>query len=89
MTWAQYCDGKKWESPLVMRYAVQSIPTTFLIDQRGRIIGRNLVGEQLNRAIASALDTRQQFWTLLAVAVLGLGWLAAGVANFLPRKPRR
>ena len=32
MTWAQYFDGKGWENKLAVRYGIQSIPATFLLD---------------------------------------------------------
>ncbi len=33
--WAQYCDGKGWDSKLVAKYGIQAIPTTFLLDGDG------------------------------------------------------
>jgi len=35
ITWPQHFDGLKWESPLVSRFGIMSIPTLWLIDKRG------------------------------------------------------
>src|SRR6185369_12298477 len=34
MTWPQSFDGMKWESPLVTRFGIMSIPTIWLIDKK-------------------------------------------------------
>jgi len=51
LTWTQVSDLKGWSSAAGIAYTVQSIPTNFLIDPKGRIIARNLRGEQLMRAL--------------------------------------
>jgi thiol-disulfide isomerase/thioredoxin len=55
MPWVQFYDGKYWSNKLVVRYQIQAIPATFLLDGEGRIIGRDLRGPALDRAIAKAL----------------------------------
>lgn len=55
MPWAQYYDGKYWANKLAVRYSIQSIPATFLLDGEGRIIARDLRGPALDAAIAEAL----------------------------------
>ena len=55
MTWAQYFDGKGWQNKLAQTYGIQSIPATFLLDGSGKIIGRDLRGENLEQALAKAL----------------------------------
>lgn len=55
MTWRQYFDGKGWENALAEKYGIQSIPATFLLDGEGKIIGRDLRGEELEAAVAKAL----------------------------------
>jgi len=51
MSWPQMSDCRKWESDPVKFYSVQSIPCTILIDPTGKIIQRNLTGEELATAI--------------------------------------
>lgn len=52
MTWRQIADGKYWDAELAQRFAIQSIPATFLIDgTTGNILGSNLRGGALAEAI--------------------------------------
>ncbi len=55
MTWSQFFDGKGWGNKLAVKYGIQSIPATFLVDGEGKIIGRDLRGEALEEAVAKAL----------------------------------
>jgi len=45
-------DLKKWESKYRMIYQVRGIPTNFLIDENGIIIGKQLRGPALEAALA-------------------------------------
>jgi peroxiredoxin len=58
MTWQQYFDGQGWGNKLAVKYGVQSIPATFLLDGQGKIIGKDLRGEALDAAIVKALAKR-------------------------------
>jgi peroxiredoxin len=58
MTWQQYFDGQRWDNKLAVKYGIESIPMTFLLDGEGKIIGKGLRGEQLTDAVASALGTK-------------------------------
>jgi peroxiredoxin len=55
MPWQQYFDGKAWGNKLAVKYGVQSIPQTFLLDGTGTIIGRDLRGEDLEEAVGKAV----------------------------------
>jgi thiol-disulfide isomerase/thioredoxin len=55
MTWPQFFDGMGWGNKLALKYGIQSIPATFLLDGSGKIIGRDLHGEDLEAAVAKAL----------------------------------
>ena len=55
MTWRQYFDGKGWGNKLAGKYGVNSIPATYLLDGEGKIIGKDLRGEDLETAVAKAL----------------------------------
>lgn len=55
MTWAQYFDGAGWNNQLAKKYGVDSIPMTYLLDRNGKIIGKELRGEELVAAVAKAL----------------------------------
>ena len=55
MPWPQICDGQGWKSKLVARYGVYHLPSTFLLDGQGTIIGKDLQGDALEQAVAKAL----------------------------------
>ena len=55
MIWPQFCDGKYWQNKLAVKYGVESIPATYLLDSQGIIIGKDLRGEDLDQAVAKAL----------------------------------
>ena len=55
MAWPQYFDGLKWKNKLAVKYGVNSIPATYLIDGEGKIIGKDLRDEELEKAVAAAL----------------------------------
>jgi hypothetical protein len=38
-----------------VKYGIESIPATFLLDGEGKIIGKNLRGEELEAAVAKAV----------------------------------
>jgi peroxiredoxin len=58
MPWPQYFDGKGWNNKLAKTYGIQSIPATFLLDGEGKIIGRDLRGEDLEQALTKALGKK-------------------------------
>jgi thiol-disulfide isomerase/thioredoxin len=55
MIWPQFFDGQGWNNKLAVKYGIESIPATFLLDGNGKIIGKDLRGEGLEQAIAKAL----------------------------------
>ena len=42
LPWRQIFDGKRYEGPLVQRYAVRSVPRMFLLDREGKVISVNV-----------------------------------------------
>jgi|ERR1043166_5039591 thiol-disulfide isomerase/thioredoxin len=55
MPWQQFFDGKGWGNKLAVKYGVNSIPATYLLDGEGKIIGKDLRGEALEAAVTKAL----------------------------------
>jgi thioredoxin-related protein len=55
MTWKQYYDGKGGYNDLAVKYHIQAIPTTILLDGNGTIIGKNVRGPALEPAVRKAL----------------------------------
>jgi len=55
MTWQQFFDGQGWNNKLAVKYGIESIPMTFLLDGNGKIIGKDLRGPELTDAVAGAV----------------------------------
>ena len=55
MTWPQYFDGLGWGNKLAGKYGVEAIPFAVLIGPDGKIIGKELRGEELENAVSAAL----------------------------------
>lgn len=51
MNWVQLWNGEEMENSAAAKYSITAIPSTFLIDADGTIIGRNLRGEELGNAL--------------------------------------
>jgi peroxiredoxin len=56
LTWTHVSDLKFWECAPAQLYAVSAIPTNFLLDKEGTIIGKNLRGDDLRAKVAELLD---------------------------------
>ena len=56
MTWNYHVSElKKWDSEAAREYFVRGIPATFLIDENGIIVGKNLRGASLHEKLAELL----------------------------------
>ena len=55
MPWPQYFDGKWWKNDIAQRYAVQSIPTMFLLDKEGRVVSTDARGPKLQAEVERLL----------------------------------
>ncbi len=49
------CDFKFWQSPVVALYNFNSIPTNVLIDKEGKVLAKNLRGEELDKKLEEVL----------------------------------
>jgi thiol-disulfide isomerase/thioredoxin len=58
MTWPQYFDGQGWSNKLAVKYGIESIPMTFLLDGNGKIIGKDLRGQELTDMVANAVASK-------------------------------
>jgi thiol-disulfide isomerase/thioredoxin len=57
MPWPQYYDGKHWQTDLAVKYGMNEIPTSYLLDGAGKIIALSPRGPQLAPAIEKGLAT--------------------------------
>ena len=55
MPWAQYFDGLGWENKLAKLYGVQSIPMSYLLNQHGVIVAKEVRGQNLPTTVAMML----------------------------------
>lgn len=55
LTWTHLSDLQYWNNAAAKEYGVQAIPQNFLIDPQGKIAGKNLRGEELEKKLAELL----------------------------------
>jgi len=58
LEWPQYFDGKFWNNDVAVMYGVKSIPTTVLVDKKGKIRYKSLRGKQLETAVETLLNEK-------------------------------
>jgi len=54
-TWTHVSDLKYWQNEVAQQYGIQAIPQNLLLDPQGKIIAKNLNGEQLQKKLAEIL----------------------------------
>jgi thiol-disulfide isomerase/thioredoxin len=55
LTWTQVSNLKFWDEPIAAQYGVQAIPATFILDASGKIVARDLRGDELRAKIIELL----------------------------------
>lgn len=55
LIWTHVSDLQYWNNAAAKEYGVQAIPQNFLIDPQGKIAGKNLRGEELEKKLAELL----------------------------------
>ena len=56
ITWVQVSNLKEWSEPIARLYNVEQIPTTFLLDTSGKIVAKDLRGEDLKVKVLELLS---------------------------------
>lgn len=56
LTWIHVSHLKHWDEPIAAQYEVQSIPATFILDASGKVVARDLRGEELRSKIKELLS---------------------------------
>ena len=56
ITWIQVSNLKEWAEPIAKQYGVEQIPTTFLLDASGKIVAKDLRGEELKAKVLELLS---------------------------------
>ena len=55
LTWQHISHLKGWEDPIAKEYGVNGIPATFILDASGKIVAKNLRGEELKAKVKELL----------------------------------
>ena len=58
LTWTHVSDLKGWKNEVSQYYGVSAIPFNFLVDPTGKIVARNLRGEELQTKLAELLGEK-------------------------------
>ncbi len=55
LTWTHVSNLKFWDEPIAAQYKVQSIPATFILDASGKVVAKDLRGEELKAKVQELL----------------------------------
>ena len=55
LSWTQVSNLKKWKDPIAIQYGIKEIPSTYIVNQYGVVVAKNLTGEALKAKIAELL----------------------------------
>jgi len=58
LMWTQVSDLKFWKNEVAVQYGINAIPQNFLLDPDGKIIAKNLRGEELNKKLVELFDSK-------------------------------
>jgi len=64
LTWTQLSDLKFWNNAVAKAYDINSIPSNLLIDPNGKIIAKDLHGEELEKELSGIADLQAQSFTI-------------------------
>jgi len=52
LTWTHVSDLKFWDNAVAKQYGIRAIPQNVLVDPQGKIVAKNVRGEELNKKLA-------------------------------------
>ena len=58
LTWTQVSNLKEMKDPIALQYGITQIPTTFLLDAKGKIVAIDLRGVDLDTKIKELLSIK-------------------------------
>ena len=56
LTWQHVSNLQFWQEPIAKAYGVRAIPATFILDETGKVVAKNLRGDDLEAKIKELLD---------------------------------
>jgi peroxiredoxin len=64
LDWTQVSDLKYWNNDVAKKFDIRFVPQNILLDPSGRVIGRNLHGDELDKALAAIFNRQMQKKTM-------------------------
>jgi len=62
LAWTQVSDLKFWENEVAKQFGIRAIPQNLLLDPEGKIIAKNLRGEELDKKLEEfIIESRKTF----------------------------
>jgi peroxiredoxin len=61
LAWTHVSDLKFWDNEVAKQYGIKAIPQNLLLDPEGKIIAKNLRGEDLDLELGKAIDGKKGF----------------------------
>ncbi|MFD2569339.1 redoxin domain-containing protein [Spirosoma soli] len=58
LTWTQVSDLKFWDNEVAKQYGIRAIPQNFLVGPDGKIVAKNVRGEDLGKKLAEVLTAK-------------------------------
>ena len=58
LSWTQISNLKEMKDPIAIQYGITQIPTTFLLDANGKIVGRDLRDDELKAKIKELIEIK-------------------------------
>ncbi len=56
LKWPTVCDGKMWQTPMLLKLGIASVPANIVINEKGIITDRNLTPKELDDRIKKMLE---------------------------------
>jgi thiol-disulfide isomerase/thioredoxin len=61
LDWTQVSDLQFWNNEVAKQYGIKAIPQNLLLDPEGKIIAKNIRGEELELKVAEAIEGKKAF----------------------------
>jgi thiol-disulfide isomerase/thioredoxin len=61
LVWTQVSDLKFWDNEVAKQYGIRAIPQNLLLDPQGKIIAKNLRGEDLEEKLSAVIEGKKAF----------------------------
>ena len=58
LTWSHVSNLQFWQDPIARLYKVRAIPASFILDEKGMIVAKNLRGSQLESKVSELLSDK-------------------------------